>query len=103
MHKYTHKNIYYYRTIKGDDFMEFIEVLEFFFNTLGPYGISFALCYFIMKRQEENNNKLLDFMLKEIEKQGSLMEELKDAITDTKNYMVLIKEEIDTIKGGKEL
>lgn len=81
--------------------MEFIEVLEFFFNTLGPYGISFALCYFIMKRQEENNNKLLDFMLKEIEKQGTLMEELKETITETKNYMVIIKEEIDTIKGGK--
>ena len=81
--------------------MEIVEIIQFFFNTMGPYGISFALCYFIMKRQEENNQKLLDFMLKEIEKQGTLMEELKETISETKNYMVLIKEELNELKKGE--
>lgn len=81
--------------------MEMVEIIQFFFNTMGPYGISFALCYFIMKRQEENNQKLLDFMLKEIEKQGTLMEELKETISETKNYMVLIKEELNELKKGE--
>lgn len=81
--------------------MELVEIIQFFFNTMGPYGISFALCYFIMKKQEENNQKLLDFMLKEIEKQGTLMEELKETISETKNYMVLIKEELNELKKGE--
>lgn len=79
--------------------MEFNEIITFFFQTLGPYGISLALCWIVMKTQQNNNQKLLDFMLDEIKKQGSLMEELKETIVETKNYMVLIKEELNKLKG----
>lgn len=80
-----------------------MEVLEFIVANGGPYALAAALGWFVIKYQKDSNDKLLNFMLEQIEKQGTLMQELKDTITDTKNYMMVIKEELNLIKGDKEL
>ena len=73
-----------------------MEIAQYFVQILGPVGISLYICLKIMKNQQEQNETLLNFMLDQIRKQTEILDVIKQD-------MIILKEEIKTIKEQEEL
>lgn len=73
-----------------------MEFAQFLVETFGPVGICLVICVSVMKQQQNQNETLLNFMLDQIKKQTEILDVIKQD-------MIVLKEEIKTIKEQEEL
>ena len=73
-----------------------MEFAQFLVETFGPVGICLVTCVAVMKQQQNQNETLLNFMLDQIRKQTEILDVIKQD-------MIVLKEEIKTIKEQEEL
>lgn len=71
-----------------------MEVAQYIVEVLGTTGICLVICYYVMKSQQKQNEKLLDFMLDQIKKQTDVLETIKEQMT-------IIKEDLNKLKGDE--
>lgn len=68
-----------------------MEYIQYIVEILGTTGVCVAICISVMKAQQAQNEKLLEFMLEQIKKQAEILDVIKEQLT-------IIKEDMDSLK-----
>lgn len=69
-----------------------MEYIQYIVEILGTTGVCVAICISVMKAQQKQNEKLLEFMLEQIKKQTEVLEVIKEDL-------IMIKDELNNLKG----